>query len=70
MELENKTRYNNVRQSLFEAPPHQIVSQSPQGWKFIGEYAFHEVLAYKLETYTNTVAVFKFPATMIFRQHK
>ena len=48
------TKYRNVCQSLFEAPPHQIVSQSPPSWKFTSEYAFDQVLVYKPKTYTNS----------------
>ena len=73
MELENNWRANtnmikNVCQSLFEAPPHQIVSHSPLSWKLTSESGFDQVLAYNVETYTKTI--FKFPATMILRQHK
>ena len=39
----------NVCQSLFEAPPHQLVSHSPLSWKFTSEYGFDQVLAYKLD---------------------
>ena len=62
-----------VCQSLLEAPPHQVVSRcpNPKAESLSSEYAFDQVLAYKVATYTNVcLAVFKFPATMSLRQHK
>ena len=46
----------NVCQSLFEAPPHQLVSHSPLSWKFTSEYGFDQVLAYKLDALETSTA--------------
>ena len=47
-------------QKCTEYASHQIVSRCPNpSCKAISEYAFHEVLAYKLETYTNTNSRFE-----------